>query len=30
MRYITLGEMNALILSLFDNAFIYWKISLVG
>ena len=30
MRFVNLGAMNDLSLSLFDNAFIYWKIILVG
>ena len=30
MRTIILGEINTLILSLFDIAFMYWKRSLVG
>ena len=30
MRSVILGEMKALILSLFDNAFVYWRIIIVG
>ena len=30
MRSVILGLMNALIFSLFDNEFMYWKRSLVG
>ena len=30
MRSVILGEMNALIFSLFDNAFMYRNITLVG
>ena len=30
MRYVVLGAMNALNLLLFDNAFMHWKISIVG
>ena len=30
IRYVILGATNALILSLFDNAFVYWDRSLVG
>ena len=28
--HVILGAINALILLLFDNAFMYWKISIVG
>ena len=30
MRYVILGAMNDLSLSIFENAFVYWKISLLG
>ena len=30
MKTVILGATNALSLSLFDNAFVYWKISFVG
>ena len=30
MRYVILGEMNSLSLFNFKNAFVYWRISLVG
>ena len=30
MRSVILGAINALSLSLFDNAFVYWKIIILG